>query len=71
MTVIADGIEYKAEKLNLGPNSLKYNLQAFGLIGPRGASYYLTQGINGLWHMLAISHGLRAVWPKNVEVKEI
>ena len=67
MEAIIEGVTYEAEALKIGPNMAKYEKRAFGLKGPRGAMYYLTQKINGAWFMMSMT-GCRVSWPKAVEV---
>lgn len=67
MKAIIEGVTYEAEPLKIGPNLAKYDKQAFGLKGPRGAMYYLTQKISGGWFMMAMT-GARVSYPLAVEI---
>ncbi len=71
MTITVDGTSYQAEKLKIGPNLAKYDAQCFGLIGPRGAGYLLSQSVKGFWVLMAVSHQVRKTYPLNVSIEEV
>ena len=54
MTIRVDGIKYVAEQLQIGPNLAKYDAQLFGLKGPKGAYYMLSQSVRGFWTMISM-----------------
>jgi hypothetical protein len=71
MKAIINGTTYEAKSLPIGPNMAKHTEGAWGLTGPRGATFYLAKPRGGRWFMLAMGGWqCQKTYPRNVQIQE-